>query len=101
VGAVYWFGPCVRGVFHADMRFVLKPFESFCDVPRHRDIDDGVYKIPVEGHGKIKGSGPIGGDGLDLYEGSEEVNGVIAVCVFYAKVVDDKGECIIARGVVP
>jgi hypothetical protein len=89
------------GVFGAAMRFMLKPFERFCDVPRHGDVNGGVDVIPVEGNGEIKGAGPIGCDGVYLFKGSEEVNGVIAVCVFNAKFVDNKGECDIVRGVVP
>jgi hypothetical protein len=83
------------------MRCVLKPFKRFCDVPRHGDVDGGVYVIPVEGHDEIKVTGPICCDRVDFIEGSEEVNGVVVVCVFNAEIVDDKGECYVARGVVP
>jgi hypothetical protein len=101
VGAIDWFGPCVWGVFGVAVRCVLKLFESFCDVPRHGDVDGGSNVVPVEGHGEIKGSVSICCDGVNFCECSDEVNGVIAVCVFNAKIVDDKGKCDISCGVGP
>jgi hypothetical protein len=71
VGAIDWFGPCMWGVFGAAVWCVLKTLESFGDVPRHGDVDGGMDVIPVEGHGEIQGAGPVCGDSVKLFEGSE------------------------------
>jgi hypothetical protein len=69
---------------------VLKTLESFGDIPRHGYVDGEMDVIPVEGYGEIKGAGPICCDSVKFLEGSDEVNGIVVVCVFDTKIVNDK-----------
>jgi hypothetical protein len=80
----------VWGVFSAVVWCVLKTLESFCNVPMHGYVDGGTDVIPVKGHGEIKGAGLIFCDSLKFFEGSEEMKGLVAVCVFDTEIVDDK-----------
>ena len=82
-------------------RWILEFVERCCNIARHGNINPSGCVIPIKGESAEKGSIPIGGDGIQLSEGGDEMFRVVLAYILYSKVVDYKGERDVARRMPP
>ena len=66
--------------------------EGSAGVAIHGDLDIAFIVLPVEVHADVKFTFPVGGDFIMVFDGVDEVVGVVAGEVLDAEVVDAEGE---------
>jgi hypothetical protein len=67
---------------------MLKAMKGTADIAGHGEVDRAFGIIPIKGQATVLVAVPVGGNGVDLPETSQEVLGIEAVDVFHTEVVD-------------
>jgi hypothetical protein len=66
--------------------------EGLFNVAGHADVDCSGVVIPLKSEAGVMLSVPVAGDGVEGFEGSEEMFGMLASDILDAKIVHAEGE---------
>jgi hypothetical protein len=83
------------------MGVMLETVQCFFHVFWHGNVDCAMGAIPCQGHSEVERSAPVGGDDVELLKSGEEMDGIVFVCVFDAKIINYKAKGDVAGGVGP
>jgi hypothetical protein len=72
--------------------WVLKSLECFCDVPWHGQVAGAFLVIPSEGEAAIGGTSPINGHFVFGGNDIDQMLGMFAANVLYAKIINHETE---------
>jgi hypothetical protein len=80
---------------------MLKFVQGRGNIVGHGEIDCAIFVIPVQCETAIEAAGPVRGDGVQIFEGCDQMPCVFIANVFDAELVNNKGEGDGARFVEP
>jgi hypothetical protein len=101
LGAVGRLIPFVGCFFTAGWRVVSELVKSCRNIAGHRNVNIFLGVVPFYGEDTIKFTFPVGGDGVKMLKGFDEVVGIVFADVLDAKVVNNEAEGDIAALVTP
>lgn len=80
---------------------MLETVEGSCYIARHGDVNRTVGVVPGQCEPTVQRAVPVGGDGVEAFEGGDEVLGVGVMDVLDAEIIDDQGEHDAVGGMMP
>ena len=100
-GPIDGLGPGMRGILAPAGNGMLETVQGSRDVARHGYVDGTGLVIPGKGKAAEQGSGPVGGDCVELAEGRNEVVGGCILDILDTEVIHDEGENNAIGGMMP
>ena len=68
----------------------MKFVEGRADVVWHGEVYGVILVVPVEGKAAVEATSPVSRDCVEIFEGAEEMAGVLLADIFDSKVVNDE-----------